>query len=127
MPSPQAASAYPDGDHAMLSGKLLGGYRCMACDRPLQRLDERPGPYVPGYAMLPPPPATAATATPGVLQLAGGYRRFAAVTAAAGAVLQQRARSPAGGVRRGRWRRSRQHCRPGKQQMADNMSCYVVT
>lgn len=35
------------GDHAMLSGKPLGGYRCMACDRPLEKLDEAPGPYVP--------------------------------------------------------------------------------
>lgn len=31
----------------MLSGKPLGGYRCMACDRPLAALDARPGPYLP--------------------------------------------------------------------------------
>jgi hypothetical protein len=31
----------------MLSGKPLGGYRCMACDRPLAALDSRPGPYLP--------------------------------------------------------------------------------
>ena len=36
-----------DGDHSMLSGKPLGGYRCMACDRPLTSLDARPGPYLP--------------------------------------------------------------------------------
>lgn len=36
-----------DGDHSMLSGKPLGGYRCMACDRPLTTLDSRPGPYLP--------------------------------------------------------------------------------
>lgn len=36
-----------DGDHSMLSGKPLGGYRCMACDRPLVALDSRPGPYLP--------------------------------------------------------------------------------
>lgn len=31
----------------MLSGKPLGGYRCMACDRPLGSLDARSGPYLP--------------------------------------------------------------------------------
>lgn len=36
-----------DGDHSMLSGKPLGGYRCMACDRPLAALDSRPGPHLP--------------------------------------------------------------------------------
>jgi hypothetical protein len=36
-----------DGDHSMLSGKPLGGYRCMACDRPLTTLDARPGPHLP--------------------------------------------------------------------------------
>lgn len=36
-----------DGDHSMLSGKPLGGYRCMACDRPLATLDSRPGPHLP--------------------------------------------------------------------------------
>eukprot|EP00951_Prasinocladus_malaysianus_P024305 scaffold209567_cov45-Prasinocladus_malaysianus.AAC.1 len=41
----------PDGDHAMLSSKPLLGYRCMACDRPLEKLDERPGPYVPSNQM----------------------------------------------------------------------------
>uniref|UniRef100_A0A061R2V6 Flagellar associated protein n=1 Tax=Tetraselmis sp. GSL018 TaxID=582737 RepID=A0A061R2V6_9CHLO len=44
-------SRVPDGDHAMLSGKPLFGYRCMACDRPLEKLDERPGPYVPANIM----------------------------------------------------------------------------
>lgn len=32
---------------SVLAGKPLGGYRCMACDRPLEKLDEAPGPYVP--------------------------------------------------------------------------------
>jgi len=41
----------PEGDHAMLSGKPLMGYRCMACDRPLEKLDEKPGPYIPTYQM----------------------------------------------------------------------------
>ena len=41
----------PDGDHAMLSSKPLLGYRCMACDRPLEKLDEKPGPYVPSNQM----------------------------------------------------------------------------
>lgn len=36
-----------EGDHSMLSGKPLGGYRCMACDRPLAALDARPGPHLP--------------------------------------------------------------------------------
>lgn len=40
-----------DGDYAMLSSKPLAGYRCMACDRPLQGLDERPGPYIPTNVM----------------------------------------------------------------------------
>ncbi|KAJ9525337.1 hypothetical protein QJQ45_003294 [Haematococcus lacustris] len=71
----------PESDHAMLAGKALLGYRqvthptppapsrtagpvpqatiasssgtcmCMACDRPLERLDEKPGPYIPTYQM----------------------------------------------------------------------------
>lgn len=44
-----AGQRVPEGDHAMLSGKPLMGYRCMACDRPLEKLDERPGPYIPTY------------------------------------------------------------------------------
>jgi len=48
-----------DSDHAMLSSRpAVFGYRCMACDRPLAALDERPGPWVPGGAMpLPQLPA----------------------------------------------------------------------
>mmetsp|Transcript_28874 Transcript_28874/g.63614 ORF Transcript_28874/g.63614 Transcript_28874/m.63614 type:complete len:1064 (-) Transcript_28874:692-3883(-) len=41
----------PDSDHAMLAGRPVGGYRCLACDRPLEKLDERPGPYIPTYQM----------------------------------------------------------------------------
>jgi len=26
--------------------KHLASFRCMACDRPLDKLDERPGPYI---------------------------------------------------------------------------------
>ena len=44
-------SRVPDGDHAMLSSKPLLGYRCMACDRPLEKLDERPGPHIPTNQM----------------------------------------------------------------------------
>lgn len=44
-------SRVPDGDHAMLSSKPLLGYRCMACDRPLEKLDENPGPYIPTNLM----------------------------------------------------------------------------
>ena len=40
-----------DGDHAMLSSKPLQGYKCMACDRPIPVLDERPGPYIPANRM----------------------------------------------------------------------------
>jgi hypothetical protein len=40
-------SRMADSDHAMLSGKPLMGYRCLACDRPLEKLDERSGPYLP--------------------------------------------------------------------------------
>ncbi|KXZ56431.1 hypothetical protein GPECTOR_1g384 [Gonium pectorale] len=37
----------PPGDHAMLAGRPITGYRCMACDRPLDQLDNQPGPYIP--------------------------------------------------------------------------------
>ncbi|DBA79440.1 TPA: hypothetical protein ACH3X2_007714 [Trebouxia sp. C0005] len=40
-----------DGDHAMLAGKPLQGYRCMACDRPLAKLDPDMGGFVPGPQM----------------------------------------------------------------------------
>ncbi len=40
-----------DGDHAMLSGKPLLGYRCMACDRPLDKLNDKPGPVIPTAQM----------------------------------------------------------------------------
>lgn len=43
----RALGQVSDGDHSMLSGKPLGGYRCMACDRPLSALDARPGPHLP--------------------------------------------------------------------------------
>lgn len=42
-----------EGDHAMLAGKPVMGYRCMACDRPLTQLEERAGPYVPTNVLLP--------------------------------------------------------------------------
>lgn len=42
-----------DGDHAMLSGRPILGFRCLACDRPLEKLDERPGPYLPTGGMKP--------------------------------------------------------------------------
>ncbi|EFJ44837.1 hypothetical protein VOLCADRAFT_106223 [Volvox carteri f. nagariensis] len=35
------------GDHAMLAARPITGYRCMACDRPLDQLDVSPGPHVP--------------------------------------------------------------------------------
>ncbi|GAX86215.1 hypothetical protein CEUSTIGMA_g13628.t1 [Chlamydomonas eustigma] len=44
-------SRMADSDHAMLSGKPLMGYRCLACDRPLEKLDERSGPYLPSQQM----------------------------------------------------------------------------
>jgi hypothetical protein len=47
----QPMSKFGDGDHAMLSAKPVFGYRCMACDRPLDKLDESPGPYRPQKAM----------------------------------------------------------------------------
>ncbi|GLC35979.1 hypothetical protein PLESTB_000525600 [Pleodorina starrii] len=37
----------PPGDHAMLAARPITGYRCMACDRPLDQLDVSPGPHVP--------------------------------------------------------------------------------
>jgi hypothetical protein len=45
------------GDHAMLSSKPLLGLRCMACDRPLDAVDELPGPFVPsgGWRGMPRP------------------------------------------------------------------------
>ena len=41
------------GDHAMLSGKPLMGYRCLACDRPLEGLDAERGPYLPTTQVVP--------------------------------------------------------------------------
>ncbi|KAG2455112.1 hypothetical protein HYH02_000932 [Chlamydomonas schloesseri] len=35
------------GDHAMLAARPITGYRCMACDRPLEQLDVLPGPHIP--------------------------------------------------------------------------------
>ena len=35
------------GDHAMLAARPITGYRCMACDRPLDQLDVLPGPHIP--------------------------------------------------------------------------------
>ncbi len=40
------------GDHAMLAARPIQGYRCMACDRPLDTLDTLPGPHIP-TAQLP--------------------------------------------------------------------------
>ncbi|PNH12269.1 hypothetical protein TSOC_000760 [Tetrabaena socialis] len=37
----------PLGDHAMLASRPIVGYRCMACDRPLDQLDMLPGPHIP--------------------------------------------------------------------------------
>lgn len=37
----------PRGNKAILSGKPLSGYRCMGCDRPLGKLVQVPGPFVP--------------------------------------------------------------------------------
>ena len=37
----------PRGNKAILSGKPLLGYRCMGCDRPLGKLVQVPGPFVP--------------------------------------------------------------------------------
>ncbi|KAL0045027.1 hypothetical protein WJX82_005766 [Trebouxia sp. C0006] len=48
---PGALSMMRDGDHAMLAGKPLQGYRCMACDRPLAKLDPDMGGFVPGPYM----------------------------------------------------------------------------
>ncbi len=48
-PAEPARARMADGDHAMLSGKPLMGYRCLACDRPLEKLDEKPGPYLPTH------------------------------------------------------------------------------
>lgn len=41
----------PWGDHAMLSAKPIMGYKCMACDRPLDKLDKSPGPYLPTHQL----------------------------------------------------------------------------
>ncbi|KAJ9526131.1 hypothetical protein QJQ45_009588 [Haematococcus lacustris] len=87
----------PESDHAMLAGKALLGYRqvthptpsapsrtagpvlqatiasspgtcmCMACDRPLERLDEKPGPYIPTYQMPVKVPAAPDTSSKGKL------------------------------------------------------------
>eukprot|EP01025_Chloroclados_australasicus_P049196 TRINITY_DN55944_c0_g1_i1.p1 TRINITY_DN55944_c0_g1~~TRINITY_DN55944_c0_g1_i1.p1 ORF type:complete len:118 (-),score=2.78 TRINITY_DN55944_c0_g1_i1:17-370(-) len=35
----------------MLSSKPLLGYRCMACDRPLEKLDDKTGPFIPHNVM----------------------------------------------------------------------------
>ncbi|KAL0040320.1 hypothetical protein WJX77_003396 [Trebouxia sp. C0004] len=48
---PGALAMMRDGDHAMLAGKPLQGYRCMACDRPLAKLDPDMGGFVPGPHM----------------------------------------------------------------------------
>ncbi|KAF5836751.1 hypothetical protein DUNSADRAFT_5441 [Dunaliella salina] len=51
---PQFTGGFKDntsGDYAMLAGKPIMGYRCMACDRPLEKLDDRPGPYIPTAQM----------------------------------------------------------------------------
>ncbi|GMH39092.1 hypothetical protein BSKO_06990 [Bryopsis sp. KO-2023] len=37
----------PFGDYAMLSTKPMVGYKCMACDRPLEKLGQYAGPYIP--------------------------------------------------------------------------------
>eukprot|EP00803_Ostreobium_quekettii_P001616 evm.model.scf_224.6 EVM.evm.TU.scf_224.6 scf_224:58567-59118(+) len=45
--------AMPTGDYAMLSAKPLMGYKCMACDRPLEKLDLKPGPHIPHNKLVP--------------------------------------------------------------------------
>eukprot|EP00210_Caulerpa_lentillifera_P003468 g3310.t1 len=42
-----AVGMMPFGDHAMLSAKPILGYKCMACDRPLEKIDAEQGPFVP--------------------------------------------------------------------------------
>jgi hypothetical protein len=43
-----ASGLIPSGDHAMLAGKpAVLGYRCLACDRPLDKLDPNPGTFMP--------------------------------------------------------------------------------
>jgi hypothetical protein len=42
---------FGESDHAMLSGRPILGYRCLACDRPLESLDERPGPHIPTHQL----------------------------------------------------------------------------
>jgi hypothetical protein len=66
-----------DDDHSMLSGKPLGGYRCMACDRPLSTLNARPGPHLP-TGQLP-------------VSLASWAELMATAGAALGKVCRQRA------------------------------------
>ena len=39
------------GDYAMLSSKPVFGYRCMACDRPLEKLQMVEGPHLPSNAL----------------------------------------------------------------------------
>jgi hypothetical protein len=53
----------------VLSSKPLLGYRCMACDRPLPTLDERPGPYIPAGRMPPPVPSGQPAAVGGIEQI----------------------------------------------------------
>eukprot|EP00798_Chlamydomonas_sp_ICE-L_P000441 gene441-1839_t len=43
--------AVAEGEHAMISGKPLLGFKCMACDRPLDKLDGTSGPYIPNQMM----------------------------------------------------------------------------
>ncbi|KAG2499133.1 hypothetical protein HYH03_002716 [Edaphochlamys debaryana] len=53
------------GDHAMLAARPITGYRCMACDRPLNQLDNEPGPFIPTN-LLPMRGAPAADSARGV-------------------------------------------------------------
>lgn len=50
---PNLTQRTPDGDYAMLSSKPLFGYRCMSCDRPLDKLENQPGYYIP-HELFPP-------------------------------------------------------------------------
>ncbi|GFR41375.1 hypothetical protein Agub_g2058, partial [Astrephomene gubernaculifera] len=51
------------GDHAMLAARPITGYRCMACDRPLDQLDVLPGPHIPTQQLPIRVPAASDTAT----------------------------------------------------------------
>ncbi|KAG2440350.1 hypothetical protein HXX76_004455 [Chlamydomonas incerta] len=61
------------GDHAMLAARPITGYRCMACDRPLDQLDVLPGPHIPTQQLPIRVPAATDVSTRG--QVARGSAR----------------------------------------------------